>query len=105
MGGMVWGMIQVHHIYYTLSQSNAAIDLMGGASPWLEAGDPCHTTHSARELGPKYTNQPGKQNSYSFASQENVEWSAEKPRCFSGCPGGEHSGHPRLRIPSAAGFM
>lgn len=53
----------------------------------------------------KYTNQPGKQKQLFLCLSQKMWSGALKPRCFSGCPGGEHSGHPRLRIPSAAGFM
>jgi len=53
---------------------------MGGASPWLEVGDLCHTTHSARELGPKNIQiNEGSKNSDSYASlrEFGLEWSTE----------------------------
>lgn len=41
-GGGGFRMIQVHCIYCALHfQYNATTDLAGGASPWMEIGDPC----------------------------------------------------------------
>lgn len=50
---------------------------MGGASPWLEAGDPAIQHTLPESWDPKVYESTREANSYSFAFLENVEWSAE----------------------------